>query len=319
MIRKQFVRWILVSTSAATAVAACGAGAQTSESGSAGTNVGGSTAASMSTSSAGIGGTATGAGSTSLASSGAGGVPGPACPGPKLADPAKLGLKACPTYVCQDGGGHCVPNALVGADVAGFLEKCNKDSLCVPDPFIETQGNFLLTTCTAVMGYEGRCLSTCIPMVQARDAVLKQDLCADSELCVPCYDPVKNVSTGVCDLTCDMPKQPKPLPLPTCCGNRGTCVQAAIVPDGAAAKLGVDSCPKDGSVCAPNELIDDKQNGTICQPSAILLALGVDTGVCVADCVPAVKGLGNGSCPAGYNCAPCDVFGANTGACGPDW
>ncbi len=316
MIRQQLVRWMVVSASVVSVAAACGTGSGTSASGSGSVGVGG--AGGTTTSTDGAGG-ASGPSSSSSATAGVGGSQGPACPGPKLVDPAKLGFKACPSYVCQDGGGHCVPNALVGADVAGFLEKCNKDSLCVPDPFIETQGNFLLATCESIMGYEGRCLSTCIPMVQARAAVLEQATCGSSELCVPCYDPVKNESTGVCDLTCDKPAEPKPAPLPTCCGNRGTCVAADIIPDNSASQLGKDSCPNDGSVCAPNELIDDMQNGTICQPSAILIALGVDTGVCVPDCVPAVKGLGNGSCPSGYNCAPCDVFGANTGACGPDW
>ncbi|MBM4377291.1 MAG: hypothetical protein FJ095_19600 [Deltaproteobacteria bacterium] len=243
----------------------------------------------------------------------------PDCPGPKLVDPAKLGLKACPTYVCQKGGGHCVPNALVPKDVTGFLDKCNKDSMCVPNKMIETQGNFLLKTCDSVMGLEGRCVSTCIPQVQEQAQLLKQGACDADELCVPCYDPIKNEPTGVCDLTCDMPVEPKPAALPQCCGGRGLCLPNDVVPADAKDQLGKDSCPKAGDLCAPSELIDNQGNGKICQSSFLFMLLGVDTGVCVPNCVPAVKSLAQGSCPGGYNCAPCDVFGTPTGACGDDW
>src|SRR5262245_61802133 len=99
--------------------------------------------------SSGSAGTGTGGGST---------MPDPTCPhtGAPVFDPASL--QVCPSYVCETGG-HCVPNSLVPGDVSSFLGICNKDSFCVPDNFIETGGNFLLNTCTAVLGLEGRCLS----------------------------------------------------------------------------------------------------------------------------------------------------------------
>lgn len=316
--------WLSGSVFALLVVAAgCGTGSRISDS-SSGTSAGGAS----STSSVG-GGDASGANSSSTstntsssasgANSGSSGSGMPTCPGPKVADPDKLGLKACPSYVCPNGGGHCVPNALVPADVMDFLDFCNKDSMCVPDPMIETQGNFLLKTCTAIMGLEGRCVSSCIPRVRQQEALLEQDICDVGELCVPCYEPINNESTFVCEMTCDMPVDPQPDPLPKCCGGRGLCLPGEIVPDEAKDALGKDSCPNSTDLCTPTELIDDQGNGQICQSSFLFMLLGVDTGVCVPNCVPAAKGIPQGSCPSGYNCAPCDVFGVPTGACGDDW
>ncbi len=317
---KAAIRSSLVASASLFLIVACGAEARTTS--STGSDAAGSGGAASSGGSGGDTTTVSSASSSSSSSSGktsssSGSMPD--CPGPKVVDPEKLGLKKCPSYVCPDGGGHCVPNALVPQDVMGFLDFCNKDSMCVPDALIETQGNFLLPTCNAIMGLEGRCLSTCIPQVQAQANFIQRDICAANELCVPCYDPIKNEPTGVCDLTCDMPSQPKPAPLPECCGARGLCIPSDVVPADSKDQLGKDSCPKGNDLCVPKELIDNQGNGQICQSSVLFMLLGVDTGVCVPNCVPAVKGLAQGSCPGGYNCAPCDVFGVPTGACGDDW
>jgi hypothetical protein len=242
------------------------------------------------------------------------------CPheGAPVLDPSSL--QACPSYVCEDGG-HCIPNALVPPDVAGFLDICNKDSFCVPDSFIETGGNFLLTTCNAVLGIEGRCLSRCIPQVADQAERLTQDSCGASELCVPCYDPLTLEDTGVCNLTCDVgPSEPAPEPLPTCCpGGNGTCIPHELLPPEALGGLAQDSCPSGDMACVPNQMIDPTWYGAPCAPDPLLQLLGVDDGACLPECVDAVKNIGPGSCPSGYKCAPCDAFGEPTGACAEIW
>jgi len=203
----------------------------------------------------------------------------------------------------------------------GFLEQCNKDTFCVPDLMVATNGNFLLKTCTAVMGLEGRCISDCIPMVAEQADRLEQGSCDAGELCAPCYDPFTLEPTTVCDLTCDKgPQEPPPKKLPSCCpGNNGTCVPVELLPEDAKGSLAQESCPDQGMACVPNEMLDPNFTGTPCAPDLLLQLAGIDDGACLPDCVDAVKGIGKGSCPSGYKCAPCDVFGEPTGACADIW
>ncbi len=255
------------------------------------------------------------------ASGGAGGAGGQAdCPhqGPPLVDPAQF--VACPSYVCG-GGAHCVPNALVPPDVAGFLAACNDEMKCVPDPFIETLGNFLLAPCTSVLGLEGRCISGCIPQVAESAAYLEQGSCDAYELCAPCFDPLSGEPTGLCTLTCDAgPVDPAPAPAPTCCSHdEGTCVPGELVPPDQQGALAQDKCPEAGQLCVPSEMLDPLFTATPCEPDILLQMLGIDDGACLPECVDGVKNIGAGSCPAGYKCAPCEALGQSTGACGDDW
>ena len=229
-------------------------------------------------------------------------------------------LTPCPSYVC-DQGAHCVPKGLVPPEVQAYLPDCNADMACVPDPFIETNGNFLLESCTAVLGLEGRCLSGCIPMVAESASYLEQGTCAAGELCVPCFDPIDGQDTTVCHFTCDPgPSQPAPDPFPACCpAGNGTCVPKDMVPPESVGSLAQDSCPDASLACVPNEMLDPTFSAEPCIPDIILQMLGIDDGGCLPDCVDAVKNIGQGSCPAGYRCAPCDVFGEPTGACNDDW
>src|SRR6185295_6433086 len=119
------------------------------------------------------------------------------CPTPAI-DPSIL--PACTT--CGDG--HCVPNAQIpDASLLSQLGKCDDTSSCVPDVFIETNGKFVAPTCKSVSGVEGRCLSRCLPEVASQAAQLPQDICADTEACVPCYDPLEGTDTGACKISCD--------------------------------------------------------------------------------------------------------------------
>jgi hypothetical protein len=244
---------------------------------------------------------------------------GPPCPdeGPPL-DPT--GYPQCPSYICG-GGARCIPKGAVGPDMAGFLEPCNDEFLCVPDLFIATKGNFLLESCIGIMGLEGRCISDCIPMVADQADRLTQTTCSEGELCAPCFDPFSLEPTGACALTCDEgPVEPAPEPLPTCCPeNNGTCVSADALPSEAISGLAQDSCPEASMKCVPNEMLDPDFSGTPCEPDKLLQHLGIDEGVCLPECVDAVKTIGRGSCPGGYKCAPCNVLGNSTGACDDPW
>lgn len=243
------------------------------------------------------------------------------CPhdGPPVIDPATL--TACPSYVCG-GGAHCVPWVLVPEEQSDLLAACNDDSACVPDAMIETMGNFLLEQCTAVLGLEGRCVSSCIPQVADRADSLTQETCGEFELCVPCFDPLSGEDTGVCNMTCDVgPSEPPPPALPTCCGDdSGTCVPKDVLPQEALDGLTEKTCDSD-AMCVPNVMIDPTFEGQPCSPGPLLVALGIDDGACLPDCLDAVDAFGvtQSNCPNGYKCAPCNALGESTGACGDPW
>ncbi|MCA9625546.1 MAG: hypothetical protein KC731_41275, partial [Myxococcales bacterium] len=143
------------------------------------------------------------------ASSGGGTKKDDCKPPDKPIDPSSL--LPCPSYLCQEGGAHCVPVGLVPPDQVDMLGWCNKDQICVPDKLIASNATLIPKTCSAVMGLEGRCTSSCIPMVADSSDLLDQDSCDVGELCVPCYDPITLEPTGACDLPCDTgPVEPAP-------------------------------------------------------------------------------------------------------------
>jgi hypothetical protein len=266
------------------------------------------------------GGDSNGSSSSSSSSSSSGSYD-PECPheGPPLLDPSTLPL--CPSYVCDNGTSHCIPKGLVPTDMHSLVEECNDESFCVPDPFIETGGNWVPPTCTAVMGLEGRCVSSCIPMVAAQADFLKQDICSEGELCAPCWDPINEQPSGACELSCDPGStEAPPDPFQSCCPNGdGSCVPAELVPAANQGSLAQDTCPESSQLCVPNEMLGAPLDPAPCAPALFWQLLGIDDGACVHNCVDAVKGLGQGDCPSGYNCAPCEAMGEPTGACGDDW
>jgi len=258
--------------------------------------------------------------SSSGSSTSSSGTSEPECPheGPPLIDPETL--PKCPSYVCELGA-HCIPKGLVPPEMHSLVDECNDESFCVPDPFIETGGNWYPPTCTAIMGLEGRCISSCIPMVKEQGQYLQQDICGEGELCAPCWDPINNQPSGACELACDPgTNEPPPDPFPTCCPNDdGSCVPAELVPGEYQSSVKQEDCPEAGQLCIPNEMLTGPMNPEPCAPALFWQLLGIDDGACVSNCVDAVKGLGQGDCPPGYNCAPCDALGEPTGACGDEW
>ena len=229
--------------------------------------------------------------------------------GPPVIDPAIF--PACD--LCD--GAHCVPAALLPAEQVDLFADCDANNKCVPDLFIETGGDFLLASCRSASDAEGRCLSTCLPSVQAQLALLPQDTCAASERCVPCYDPTSGDETGACSLACDPGPQEPPVTLPTCCGGIGSCVPASLVPAEQQSLLGQDTCADPNTLCAPNELLDPSAHPDACR------SVNDAEGRCLPACLPAVDAmkdlLPQDTCADTHLCVPCydPTTSDSTGAC----
>jgi hypothetical protein len=221
---------------------------------------------------------------------------------------------------CTCSGAHCVPNSLVPDASAGMLADCDPSNKCVPDPLIASGGNFILPTCTSIGGAEGRCLSQCVPAVQAKASQLPQSTCAAGDLCTPCFDPFSGMNTGACNLSCDPGPQQPPITFPTCCDGQGTCVPSSTVPDSQKSQLGVGSCPVDSNkdLCAPTELAAADGGGFV---ATTCRSLDNAEGRCLSTCLPAIAAqastLPQSTCAAGHLCAPCydPITGADTMAC----
>ena len=261
---------------------------------------------------------------------------GGACPytGPPLVDPNTF--PAC-SPAC--GGSHCVPAALVPPAQQSQLTKCpstnGEPGYCAPDSLVQTGGNGLPPTCTSVAGAEGRCLSTCIPLVAEKANVLPRATCGENERCAPCFDPTAadpTAPTGACSIACDKPKAPPtvlkcpydgqklvdPNVFPECapaCGG-AHCVPAALVPVGQQSQLA--ACP--GGFCTPDTLAES--GGQAVPPSCT--SVGGAEGRCLSTCLPLVASkaalLPRDSCGDNERCVPCfDPTGtdptAPTGAC----
>ena len=254
------------------------------------------------------------------ASSSSGGPAEPECPheGPAIVDVSLF-------EPCQQcGGGHCVPTNLIPDEFASQLGTCDADNYCVPDPFIETNNNFIPETCDSVGGNEGRCLSTCLPDVAAQAAALPQSSCGAGDVCVPCYDPLDLEPTGACELSCDPGPIDPPQGLPKCCGGIGSCVPESAVPSDKKGNLKADECSQQfgPSLCAPDVFISDPNyQPTSCKTTLLAALFGdeYEQGACLPECVDGVDSflLLKDGCPDNFKCAPClePPFGQSSGAC----
>jgi hypothetical protein len=238
----------------------------------------------------------------------------PKCPheGPPVIEPATF-------PACQCADAHCLPSAVVPAEMASKLTDCTAGGgKCVPDTLIASGGQFIPKTCKSVGGNEGRCLSTCLPDIQAQAAMLPQDTCGASEKCAPCWNPLDGTETGACKLSCDPGATTAYKPLPKCCGSRGTCVPKSAVPADAAKQLKTDGCPEtEPMLCAPDAFLKKTWVRRDCDARTLLGDAG--KGVCMPECInglgfPLLKGSG---CGDGEKCAPClnPLTKAPTGAC----
>jgi hypothetical protein len=256
------------------------------------------------------------------------------CPwnGPAVIDPSKF--NPC-TPAC--GGAHCLPARFVPPAQRGLLASCdNGAGFCAPDPIIQNDNLFVPKTCTSIAGAEGRCLSTCLPMIAAQARFLPESTCATGEKCAPCFNPTAldpTAPTGACGLACDQPvKAPvilfcpwngpdviDPSNLddcsPACSGAH--CLPKYLVPPGSRGLL--SQCAGGTGLCAPDPVI--KKAGDYRPPTCAAFA-GVPAaeGRCLSTCLPSVAAqtsLELSSCQTIERCAPCynPIDGSVTGAC----
>lgn len=217
---------------------------------------------------------------------------------------------------------HCLSSGLVPAEMAAQLATCGGGTdLCVPDDFIRTGGKFLPATCSSAGGAEGRCLSEALPAVAEQKDLLPQDICAPTERCSPCFNPLDGSDTGACRLACDEGPQAAPVTFASCCEGKAVCVPTASVPEDQQGQLGEQECEDltgADDLCVPNEIV---AGGPFPACTASGLLTGDYTGVCLADCLEyGIQGLAvkQGSCADDYRCAPCvnPLSGEPTGAPG---
>jgi hypothetical protein len=271
--------------------------------------------------------------------------PPPPCDDPETcvydcAEPAvdPTTLPACPAQWCP-GAAHCVQAALVSAEEKELLRGCDDaaTSYCVPDEAIETEGNFVAASCDSLSGFEGRCLSLCLPDIAAQADSLPQGTCPETHRCAPCYDPFTGVDSGACAISCDPGPAEPPATFPTCCMAGGTdighCVPSAAVPPEDATNFGQEACAADnlcvpdvfgiGPFCPQAPTGSPFQTGELCTTSALAQLLGGASaeGVCLPSCMPEVAAapavVGQEGCSADHKCVPCAQNGAPTGACEP--
>jgi hypothetical protein len=265
-----------------------------------------------------------------------------ACPytGANLLDPAQF--PSCSSATCANA--HCLPAQYVPATQQALLSACPGGGFCAPDAIIGSINHFVPKSCNSVAGVEGRCISTCLPSVEAQAGLLPTAGCEDQPgtVCAPCYDPTNTqfmLPTGACSLACDAPKtSPAPLAcpypssapdvinpakFPSCASSScqtAHCLPATLVP--AAEQALLAPCGGGGGFCTPDEIIRTDNNFV---PKSCNSLAGVE-GRCVSTCLPSVEAeaflLPTAGCESdpGTVCAPCfDPTGANvtapTGAC----
>ena len=261
----------------------------------------------------GAGGSGGSSGSGGAAGSGGAGADGGACvphTGAPVIDPSAL------TECGSCGGAHCIPAGVLTEEQAGMLADCEEGGQkCVPDLLIASGGMFLLATCTSLGGAEGRCLSTCVPLVAQQADRLPQDSCDDGDLCAPCFDPVTQEATGACSQSCDEGPTEPPYAFAECCDGRAVCVPEAIVSADERALLGRGGCEAE-HLCTPKDLAADAAAvPATCE--SLAGAEGRCLSTCLSDIAAQSDRLPQDSCPDDYLCAPCfdPTTGDETGAC----
>jgi len=250
------------------------------------------------------------------------------CPwnGPPVLDPTTL--PACDGGGCS--GAHCLPAAEVPQAEQSQLAQCNSGAgFCTPDPIISTANHFIPTSCDPFpgSGAPGRCLSDCLPRVQAESAsgTLVQATCSTGQYCVPCNDPFTGASTGACTLGCDTPPTTA-FTFPKCCDDgsgskTGTCVPTAQVPSSELSELSQSGngnsspCPTSGAsyLCVPDEYLPAPYNSIALQGCPATFANLC--GVCVSQCIvnSELDLLGPSDCAADHKCVPCDLASSTPG------
>ncbi|MEY4583460.1 MAG: hypothetical protein RL701_8163 [Pseudomonadota bacterium] len=218
---------------------------------------------------------------------------------------------------CCEGSGLCVPNELISTSDRARLAPAGCDpaqAQCVPRAWTQ-EPRSIPTTCNAYDGAEGRCLSACLVDVAGKKDQLRQDSCAGSERCVPCFDPLDGHDTGACTQPGDAPKRPA-VQFAKCCNDQGRCVPSATVASSERDQLAANSCSTPEHLCAPNDLLRSPRPA----PVKCHGLLGAE-GRCASSCLRAVASQPDrfvqDTCAANTTCVPCygPDDGASTGIC----
>jgi hypothetical protein len=232
---------------------------------------------------------------------------------------------------CCDGRGRLVPSRFVPGDFRDWLKKGPNGTVCLPEE-IATDALWSPRQCVSVLGLEGACISTCIPMVTEQAIELPQDVCSPTQRCAPCIHPQTMKPTGACDIgeractpyrpvgKCDeLPPTMDLNDFALCCGGDGHCATKDLVA-GSVGGLDLDQmlsrCP-DGSYCVPKDIL--ARAGRYQPPTC--RSVGNREGRCLSLCVELVAKekdyLPQASCKTGERCAPCfdPRAGKPTGAC----
>jgi hypothetical protein len=234
-------------------------------------------------------------------------------PGPKNKTPVMFDK-------CCGSVGRCVPpEALKDSERTQLAaDSCDPASgaLCVPGDWVSHPDNPPIT-CRAYGEVEGRCMPSCLPQVQNRSEMLRQNVCPNTFLCVPCFDSVTGENTGSCNVGGDPGPTELPVSFSQCCGDLGRCVPTEAVKDQIKDRLDANSCAQDQPrLCVPEPWIKDSfyVPQTCSAPGAL-------EGRCLPNCLPDVMKrsdhLTAETCPAAHSCVPCfdPVNGDETHAC----
>ncbi len=227
----------------------------------------------------------------------------------------------------KDSGpkGVCLSAVSAPASQVDRLAKCGKNMVCLPKNMALYGTRLLLQKCTSMIGLEGRCASLVLPEVKDQEAFLPRDVCAEDELCAPCYDPVTGEDTHICTLApavCNAGPEDEPYvlecpydgpaivdihKLPACDDCPGThCLPASRVPDEQKARLTECERPNGApGYCTPDKSIEA---GSMYVPRTCQTPNDME-GRCLPPCLPTIKaqdyGIWQMDCPDGEVCAPC--------------
>lgn len=224
----------------------------------------------------------------------------------------------CSMDLCPAQDSICLPEIQLGNFVPrstiDLLARCNDKDVCVPVALAETGGKSLLPKCKSLNGAEGRCISSCVPLVATQASLLPKDVCEGEDLCAPCFDPRTGEDTLACRQGCDSGPTEPPKAFDKCCAERGLCVPPELAGD-QVKNLDQQTCAA-GTLCAPTELTDPTFKPKSCD--SIDGAEGRCISTCAGGAVAKQKDrLPTAGCEQDEVCAPCydPITGEDTGAC----
>lgn len=215
---------------------------------------------------------------------------------------------------------HCVPKFIVGIGGApeaavNAFNPCDTDSVCIPDQIINTMGGLQSKKCRSIGNTEGVCVTACkqVNTTSLNPDYLPQDSCHETEVCIPCYDPIKG---GLTDFnpcgnyspnSCNEGAKEGGIVFDQCCNGNGICMPGLqdINPENASL-LDRKECKGEDDLCLPRLFGVQIYLPAICETED-----GTE-GRCLSNCISStlVEQASQRGCAAGESCIPC-----SEGAC----